>query len=174
MTTGKPVISVKAVALNRNAYRSYGCVIAADDELSWCPANMGTSRRFNHLASVENLRHDKAKLNLCIFSCTPPKQLPLEVNLLEKHAYSTQVFIPIDAQARFLVIVCLGEGQPDLSTLAAFVAEGAEGISRFPGVWHYPMTALDKTTDFSCLVYENGTRDDCTVHRFEAPILIEV
>lgn len=173
MSTGFPGTRIETITIGRDAYRPYGCIIGAADGLPWRPANMGTSRRFNHLADVENLRGDKAKLNLCVFSCTTLKQKPLEMNLLEKHTHSTQVFIPMDAAARFLVIVCLGGDEPDLSTLAAFVAEGPQGISYYPGVWHYPMTALDKDTDFSCLVYEDGTKDDCTIHKFAQPIIVD-
>ena len=32
-----------------------------------------------------------------------------------------------------------------------------------PGVWHHPMIALDNVTDFTCLVYEDGTSGDCEV-----------
>ena len=64
---------------------------------------------------------------------------------------------------RYLVIVTLGGDAPDLSTLAAFIAHGTEGISYRPGVWHHPMIALDHETDFICLVWEDGSRDDCTI-----------
>ena len=173
MSTGNLVTRIAAVPIERGAYSRYGCLIGAADELPWRPANMGTSRRFNHLADVENLRGDKAKLNLCVFSCTALKQKPLEMNLMEKHSHSTQVFIPMDANARFLVIVCLGDDAPDLSTLTAYVAEGPQGISYYPGVWHYPMTALDRAIDFSCLVFEDGTKEDCTIHKLDQPVIID-
>lgn len=164
--------SIKALPLTRQAYEPYGCVIGAADELPWRPANMGTSRRFNHLAEVENLRGDKAKLNLCLFSCKPLAKLPLEMKLLEKHPHSTQVFLPMSKNGRYLAIVCLGGDKPDLSTLAAFVVEGAQGISYYPGIWHYPMTALDDHLDFSCLVYEDDSKEDCIVVQLDQPVLV--
>lgn len=174
MSTGNFVTRIKAQPLSREAYQRYGQLIGASDEHPWRPANMGTSRRFNHLADMQNLRGDKAKLNLCVFSCTAFQPMTLEMALLEKHPYSTQVFVPIDSAAKYLVIVCLGGDEPDLETLSAFVAEGPVGISYHPGIWHYPMTALSRNTDFTCLVYEDDTRDDCIVRKLQHPISIEI
>ena len=174
MSAGESLTRLRAVPLTEEAYEPYGKVIAASDRNPWRPANMGTSKRFNHLCEVDNLRQGVAKLNVCIFQCSPLAQLPLEMKLLEKHEHSTQAFIPIDKTSRYLAIVCLGGDKPDLSTLCAFVVEGPCGISYYPGVWHYPMTALDAQTDFTCLVYEDGTKDDCTVVQLERPMLIEV
>lgn len=174
MSAGKPLTNIKAVPLSRTAYVPYGQVISAHDDLPWRSANMGTSRRFNQLADVENFRGDKAKLNLCIFSTKPMTTATLEMKLLEKHSYSTQVFLPMDSNGQYLVIVCLGEDVPDLSTLAVFIASGPAGISYYPGVWHYPMTSLNHPIDFACLVYEDGTADDCTVKQLPHPILVEI
>ena len=108
--------------ISREAYSAYGSLIAADEALPFQYANMRTAKRFNHLAAVENLRPDGATLNLCLFRCRPLAELPLNIKLLERHPHSTQVFLPMSSNARFLVIVCLGEEAPDLSTLKAFVA----------------------------------------------------
>jgi ureidoglycolate lyase len=64
---------------------------------------------------------------------------------------------------RYLVLVALGADRPDLATLAAFVATGAQGVSYRPGVWHHPMIALDDAIDFTCFVFEDGSAGDCVV-----------
>lgn len=64
----------------------------------------------------------------------------------------------------YLVVVALNDknGQPDLSTLKAFIASSTQGINYSPGVWHHPMIALEYETDFACLVHESGVpNDDC-------------
>lgn len=166
-------VKIKPQPLTRADYSRYGNVLVADEEaLAHNPANMGSAKRFNHLAEVWNLRDD-AKLNLCIFRCSPAA-MPLEVKLLEKHEYSTQVFVPMSRDSRYLVLVCLGDDKPDLSTFAAFIAEGAQGISYRPGVWHYPMTALDDQLDFLCLVHENESEDDCQVENLAEPLVVEI
>jgi ureidoglycolate lyase len=65
--------------------------------------------------------------------------------------------------SRYIALVALGGERPDLATLAAFVAEGPQGISYAPGVWHHPMLALDVETDFVVFVHEDGTDVDCVV-----------
>ena len=152
---------VVAQPLRPESYSLYGDVImAAPRGEPGRPANRGTARRFNHLGAVEDLRPGASALNVCVFRCSPRLDFPLPVTLLEKHPASTQVFVPMNAR-RYLVIVARGGDRPDLGTLAAFIAMGAQGVSYRPGVWHHPMIALDAEIDFSCLVWEDGSEADC-------------
>ncbi len=174
MSGEQTLTRISAIPLSREAYEPYGNVIAADETQPYKFANMGTAKRFNHLCKVENLRSDKAKLNLCVFRCSPLQSLPLELKLLEKHQQSTQVFMPMAKDCKYLAIVCLGGDSPDLSTLRAFLVEGAQGVSYYPGVWHYPMTALFSAIDFSCLVFEDESKEDCLISNLAKPILVEL
>ncbi len=174
MISDNALIRIKAIPVSREAYLPYGNLIEADESLPYRAANMGSAKRFNHLCNLENLRGDKAKLNLCVFRVSPLKTMPLELKLLEKHEYSTQVFMPMTGSCKYLAIVCLGKEDPELESLRAFVVKGPRGVSYYPGVWHYPMTALDQGIDFSCLVYENGSQDDCRLMNLEKNILIEL
>ena len=98
--------------------------------------------RTNWLTSIDNKRLN-AKLNVCVFRSIPI-QTPFDMKILERHEFSTQMFIPMNAK-RYLVVVALvctafgrqrliyilfqGGDQPDLSTLGVFVANGCQGIS---------------------------------------------
>ena len=168
------IVKIKARPLERSAYEKYGKIIAGFEDTPYVSANMDTARRYNNLCDLENLRADKAKLNLCVFECSPVRQIPVQIKLLEKHQYSTQVFLPTSSDALFLTIVCQGKDSPDLDTLTAFVCEGSIGISYYPGIWHYPMTCLDNSVIFNCLVYEDGTKDDCNIFELDTPISIEL
>lgn len=160
--------------LTPDAYAVYGDVIAASPRGEpGRPANQGTARRFDHLAAVEDLRPGRAALNLCVFRCAPRAAWPMPLALLEKHPASTQVFLPMNAR-RYVVVVALGVDRPDPSTLAAFVAAGAQGVSYRPGVWHHPMVALDAEIDFACLVWEDGSGDDCVVAPWEERDPVEI
>jgi ureidoglycolate lyase len=151
--------------LTAEAYAPYGHVIMASPRGEpGKPANQGTARRFDHLAGLDDLRPGRAALNVSVFRCAPRPAAPFEVELLEKHPASSQIFVPMNA-ARYLVLVARGGDAPDLATLAAFVASGTQGVSYAPGVWHHPMIALDATVDFACFVWEDGSADDCTVVR---------
>ena len=147
-------------ALTPESYRPYGDVIAAAGGSK--DANMGTARRWDFLTPLVNKR-GRAKPNLCVFRCAPYKGRTFPVRLLERHKHSTQVFLPLAGAGRALVIVARGGDKPDLSTLAAFVLEGARGVSYHPGVWHHPMVALGRASDLACLVWEDGSAGDCEV-----------
>ena len=50
-----------------------------------------------------------------------------------------------------------------MSTLRVFQAREKQAITYNPGVWHHPMIELDRTTDFVCLVWEDGSTKDTDV-----------
>lgn len=149
--------------LTPEAYAAYGRVLMASPRGEpGMPANLGTALRFDDLCVVANARPATASLKVKLFRSRP---VPCErrlLSLLEKHPCSTQLFVPMNA-SRYIALVALGGDRPDLSTLAAFVAEGAQGISYAPGVWHHPMLTLDTETDFVVFVHEDGTPEDCVV-----------
>jgi ureidoglycolate lyase len=152
--------------LTAQGYAPYGDVVMASPHGEvGKPANQGTARRFDHLAALADLRPGRASLNVSVFRCHPRPAGPFAVALLEKHPATTQLFVPMNAR-RYLALVALGDDRPDLSTLAAFVATGAQGVSYRPGVWHHPMIALDGETDFACFAWEDGSPDDCAVVAF--------
>jgi len=157
---------ILARPLTADAYAPFGAVVMASPRGEpGRPVNQGTARRWDNLASLENQRPGTAALNISVFRCEPRAPGPVPVAILEKHPASTQVFLPMTAR-RYLVIVALGGDRPDLATLSAFIASGAQGISYSPGVWHHPMIALDSQVDFACLVWEDGSEDDCAEVRF--------
>ncbi|MFI5361484.1 MAG: ureidoglycolate lyase [Elusimicrobiota bacterium] len=170
------MLRISAVPLGAEAYRDYGDVISARADKVPRSANMGTAKRFNSLAELVNLRPGKAEPNLCLFHCAAQISAPqttFEIKLLEKHPLSTQTFIPMQAE-RYLVVVALGKGEPDLSTLKAFLAAKSQGVTYRPGVWHHPLIAMDRPADFACLIWEDGTAGDCEVSKLDGPVVVEL
>ncbi|MBM3355034.1 MAG: ureidoglycolate hydrolase [Betaproteobacteria bacterium] len=165
------VRSIGALPLQREHYLAYGDVIAVDPALASASANNGTARRFDHVGAIENLRPAVARPNLCLFRVQPCLGGTFEVRMLERHHHSTQVFLPLGG-ARTLVIVCGGGNQPDPQALAAFVAGPGAGFSYRPGTWHHPLVALDRESDYACLVHEDGGEGDCEVR--ELPVAVRV
>jgi ureidoglycolate lyase len=164
-------VKLNATPLDRDNYRVYGDVIEADARLPSTSANAGTARRYDHLGSIENLRVGAAP-NLCVFRAEPFAGNPFILRLLERHRHSTQLFIPMAGAERYLVVVCEGQDVPDLRTLKAFVARTGQGITYRPGIWHHPLIALDRPTDFACLVYEDGTQRDGEVREIAPAVSV--
>ncbi|MBS1994411.1 MAG: ureidoglycolate lyase [Cyanobacteria bacterium SZAS LIN-2] len=164
---------IQAKPITRGSYEPYGELIVADPSLPFKPANFGRAQRYNFLSDAKNLRPDTARLNVCVFRCSAWTEPQLEMKLLERHAFSTQIFMPMEA-GRYITIVALGDSEPDIATIAAFVIEGPQGISYHPGTWHYPMTVLDHQLDMFCLVYEDGEAGDCEIKTLAAPLTVQI
>ncbi len=162
---------LKLCSIEVEAYRPYGDLLSAGGEA--VSANQGTADKFIDQAELVNLRAE-AKPKLSVFRCAPKTENPLPIKLLERHEYSTQVFIPMGGAKRYLSIVALGGDAPDLSTLKAFLVGAKQGISYRPGVWHAPMTVLDLPTDMACFVYEDGSKSDCEMFDLETAFSLAI
>lgn len=165
---------LETIPIEAEAYKPYGSLImAARGDVAAKSANQGTAQKYNRLADFDNLRLEDASVNISVFRVSPHLDVSLDIRLLEKHPQSTQVFVPMNAH-RYLVIVALGENEPDLSTLKAFVAKPNQAISYHPGVWHHPMVGLESSTDFVCLTYEDNSSMDCVVHQIPESEQVQV
>ena len=151
--------ALECLPIDGASYRPYGALISAGGES--VPANQGTAERSNFLSGLENSRPEAARPNVCVYRCSPARANPFPVRLLERHPFSTQIFIPMGGVRRYLAVVALGGEKPDLATLRAFWAGPGQGISYHPGVWHHPMVVLDAPGDMACVVFEDGTEGDC-------------
>lgn len=86
-----------------------------------------------------------------------PKTLPFEAPAMERHTHSEQLFVPLGS-ASFAIAACLPDsaGDPDLSTLQGFVARGQTGICYSRGVWHLPITILERPATFLMMMMAVG------------------
>ncbi len=136
--------------LTLERFAPYGEVIAASPVVG----------RTDFTAAVETSRpHARANLATVRLAATA---LPVTVERMEKHAFSSQAFLPLDV-ARYVVIVAPdANGAPDASAAIGFVVTAGTGISYRSGVWHCGMMAIDRAGTFAILVHEDGSSDDCT------------
>lgn len=148
--------------------------------------------KYNHLAPVTYVPtgtevDSKAEINFCVFRCAAQDgardpainngKQTWAVDVLERHKHSTQAFSPMGGGgSRYLALVALNDDKsdkPDLTTLRAFIASDSQGISYAPNVWHHPLMALEKVTDFACLVYETGVSEvDCEIMHFASTVAV--
>lgn len=127
--------------LSSAAFKPYGDVIDVPTGAAkgGHPANHGTAARYNHFTKLINDRRTspEAKLNVCMFRSTPQK-IPFLIKLLERHKYSTQMFIPMtDKPSGYLVACCKNDpttDTPDFSTLRVFLGNSKQAFNYHPGV----------------------------------------
>ncbi|KAI4122076.1 MAG: hypothetical protein LQ341_007340, partial [Variospora aurantia] len=141
----------------------------------------------NLYASASSSTPSKPAMNM--FSCFPralrrrDKSLLFDIEVLERHPYTTQTFIPLSSsssssfrerEGRYLVIVAPALpptpdspfqqlGPPDLDNTRAFWAHAGQAVTYGAGTWHAPMAVIgDERMDFVVMQFVNGVaQDDC-------------
>jgi ureidoglycolate lyase len=151
-------------------------------------ANQGTALKYLDVTHMTNFydsapSSQQAKAVMNMFVCAPRLLVPSQqsnmeglfpVEILERHPYTTQTFVPLGIspleanEARYLVIVAPslrpssadeklpvppstassgalpGRGLPDLQKVRAFIANGSQAVTYGAGTWHAPMVAIGK------------------------------
>lgn len=158
---------VSAEPITLDAYAPFGALIAAR-ATSPRRANHGTAQAWDELAELVNARGDRARPSVSLFRCAPHLEPHLDVRWLERHPHSTQMFVPMTA-SRYLIVVARGGEEPDLVSLRAFLVPGGRAITYAPGIWHHPMVALDRETDFVNFLFADGSAADCEERPFAPP-----
>jgi ureidoglycolate lyase len=141
--------TVPVLDLTGEAFTPYGEVFA--------PA--GVTQRVDQIAVLQN-RRPLAKPNL-FMARTNLAALPHPFDKMESHPHSSQSFLPFGAAPMLLAVALPGpDGQPDPSTLKAFLGPGI-GFSYQAGIWHLPIASLGDTLPVAGFMYEDGSAEDC-------------
>lgn len=136
--------------LTQEAFAPFGDVIDAPNE---------PGRRYYEQA-LGNLR-PAARPSLSLSLKPETSDRPLRAELLERHEFSSQTFLPLDV-ARWLVVVAphARQGGPDLSGVRAFIADGRQGVTYRPDTWHHGLTVLDRPGRFAVFMWRDGGKGD--------------
>ena len=149
-------------------------------------ANQGSAIKYMEVTHMEDLycsapNNVQSRAVMNMFVCAPRSLIQVDtphveglfsVNVLERHPYTTQTFIPLGLsqsvafESRYLVIVAPslppspadeglpipsavrgrsplpGRGLPDLRRIRAFMAKGSQAVTYGAGTWHAPMVVI--------------------------------
>ncbi len=143
-------MEIQPQPLTREAFAPFGDVIDV-------PSEPGRQYYDDALGNLRPSAHPS--LSLSLKAETPER--PLRAEMLERHEFSSQTFVPIDV-ARWLIVVAphAREDGPDLSGLKAFVATGKQGVTYKPNTWHHGLTVLDKPGRFAVFMWRDGGKSD--------------
>lgn len=116
-----------------------------------------------------------AAASLSLSHVKPLASLPLEAVQMERHAFSSQSFMPLDV-SRYLAIVAPhgADGGPDLDNVQAFLVPGDIGITYGRDVWHHPLSVLDRPGRFAIFMWLDGTTGDEEFVTLAAPFRVTV
>ncbi|KAF9263328.1 Allantoicase [Marasmius fiardii PR-910] len=186
--------------LTPEAFAPFGQVIqaysdhaAAPKGIKITPANGGTASKFHKLTLLtQSYPVDiGATTGISVYRCQPLTDIAIDgtsrLKELERHAFTNQAFIPMgkgsaegltDLTEQYLVVVAKNgeDDKPDLKSLRAFVATTSQGIVYNTGIWHEPMTVLEKQLDLACVETQvgNESKVDCEVVRVEEEIRLRI
>ena len=129
--------------LTAEAFAPYGEVLAAPDDFG---------RTYIERA-LANGRAD-ATPSLSFSKAKPITSLPLRAVQMERHEFSSQSFVPMDA-GRWFVIVApkRADGQPDAGRAEAFVAGPGQGVTYGMNVWHHPLSVIGEPIRFAIVMW---------------------
>lgn len=157
------MIELVAGPLQPELFGKFGAVVQAPAE----PARI-------HLPDALNSLRPDARATLTA-SRSLPQSLPLISQVMERHRYSTQTFLPLDG-ARYVAVVAPSapDGGPNMRMAQAFVVPGDTGISYAADTWHHPHLVLDRPAAFAVLLWRDGTAGDIETRQLDVPFTLRL
>jgi ureidoglycolate lyase len=136
--------------LTAAAFAPYGDVVEA-------PSNPG---RAYFESSLGNLRAG-ASPKLWMLTKHPISPLPIRIETLERHEFSSQTFVPIDIGKWLVVVAPQAEsGGPAVERAEAFLASPEQGVSYRPNTWHSGLNVFDRVARLVVFMWLDGTPQD--------------
>ena len=125
--------------INNQNFKNFGDLISIKEK-NFEEINKNTTNSFFDLANIQ-IEGEDQRVRLNIFEAKK-RIFPLQINMLENHPYSSQVFLPF-LNTDFLVLVAPIATKPNLDEIEIFKVTNGDGINFNPKVWHFPLISLD-------------------------------
>ncbi|MCS5592383.1 MAG: ureidoglycolate lyase [Gammaproteobacteria bacterium] len=119
--------------------------------------NDGYARKYANLATIDTQEADGTTA-VHIFVARK-RQFPLRINMLEKHPFFSQAFIPRSTQP-FVVVVAPPSETPNIEKIQAFITDGEQGVNYARGVWHFPLISLGNDNQFITIDRKHNGHSD--------------
>ena len=149
--------------LTREAFAAFGDVIELDGARHF-PINGGTTERFHDLAAID-VNEAGGRPIVSVFRAQP-RAWPVEIAMMERHPLGSQAFVPLGGAGYAVVVAPAGEFDP--AGLRAFWAGRGQGVNYAKGVWHHPLLAFGRVSDF-VVIDRSGTQPNCDEIALEQP-----
>ena len=153
--------------LTRDAFAPFGDVIELDGARHY-PINEGTTERYHDLAKVDvSTQGGRPLIN--VFRAQP-RAWPIEIAMMERHPLGSQAFVPLGDAGYAVVVAPAGAFDP--AGLRAFWAGRGQGVNYAKGVWHHPLLAFERVSDF-VVIDRGGAQPNCDEIALEQPWRLE-
>lgn len=131
------------------------------------PINQGMCMRYPDLARLDFGAGGHAGISLFRAKL---RQLPHRMELMERHPFGSQAFIPMD-RSSFLVVVGPDDGGRPGQPRATVIGEG-RGVNILRNTWHGVLTPLSGSGLFAVIDWI-GEESNLIEHRFGTPFTVE-
>lgn len=154
--------NIQIQPLTQESFSAFGDVIEKENH-DFFSINQGLTQRY-HALSVAQITGDHVTVGMSIFHNLCATQIPFKIDMLERHPYGSQSFIPLQQQ-KFIIIVALplDQKQPNEQQIYAFLSNGKQGVTYHQGVWHHPLITLEAESEF-LVVDRIGGGQNCDVY----------
>jgi len=144
------IIKIKPKLLTSENFRIYGEVIAPAGNGK--VVNQSKSKKWNNLVELDMFQNG-GKVNLGILRT---KNIEFSFNQMERHLFTSQIFIPLNGKRCLVAVAPLSEKGPDKNRVEVFLMEGSQGISLYRKIWHHTLFPLDGETEY-VLIMRGGS-----------------
>ncbi|MAY86652.1 MAG: ureidoglycolate lyase [Pseudooceanicola sp.] len=152
---------VRVQPLTRAAFAPFGDVIDTEGDPDKI-INQGLCGRFHDRAQLD---FSDGRAGISLFRATP-RDLPLMLDLVERHPEGSQAFIPMSMDPFLLIVAPDAGGQP--GTPLAFETAPGQAVNYHRGTWHGVLTPLHAPGVFA-VVDRIGAGDNLQEHWFDTP-----
>ena len=153
--------------LTAENFSQFGQVISLEQK-DFLTINNGYAKKYPDLATIDTQEHG-GTTTVHIY-VAKKRQFPLQINMLEKHPFFSQTFIPKDNQP-FLVVVAPASDNLNIKDIRAFISNGEQGVNYSRGVWHFPLISVRDVAQFIVIdrkhVIDSDDIEQCIVHPIE-------
>jgi ureidoglycolate lyase len=162
---------LKPVPLTPEGFAAFGCIVQpaplAREQAH--PVNDGTALRHEAVPQLD-LAREGGRAVLAVYAAGA-RRFPFDAVEMERHRLSDQVFLPLGAGVRAVILVAPPGAAPAAAQLRAFATDGRQGVLIRAGTWHHALLAVD---DGPWAVLERRSDAvDCDVARLDVPLRID-
>ena len=154
--------------INNQNFKKFGDLISIKEK-NYDEINKKTTNSFFDLANIQIEGGDK-RSRLNIFEAKQ-RIFPLQINMLENHPYSSQVFLPF-LNTTFLVLVAPIAIKPNLDEIEIFKVSDGDGINFNPKVWHFPLISLDNAKYIT--IDKKDAQNNIEIYNFDKSEIFEL
>ena len=154
--------------INFHNFKKFGDLISIKEK-NFEEINKNTTNSFFDLANIQ-IEGEDQRVRLNIFEAKK-RIFPLQINMLENHPYSSQVFLPF-LNTDFLVLVAPIATKPNLDEIEIFKVTNGDGINFNPKVWHFPLISLDNAKYIT--VDKKDAKTNIEIFNFEKSDIFEL